>query len=48
MSVEERQIRNLKNKVVDYIHKTASPQAIVKFAIKCNINIPKGLLKYIK
>ena len=42
-SVEESQIRNLKNKIIDYTHKVATPKTIVKFAIICKIPIPKQL-----
>jgi len=43
MQVEESQIRNLKNKVIDYIHKTATPRTIIRFAQICKIHIPKQL-----
>lgn len=42
MGTEESQLRNLKNKVIDYIHK-ATPESVIRLAILCKIKIPKQL-----
>ena len=47
MSTEASQIKNLKNKLVDFIHKT-TPATIVRLAILCKIKVPKQLIdKYL-
>ena len=45
--IEEKQVKNLRNKVRDFINKT-TPESLVRVAIFCRIPIPKPLiLKYL-
>ena len=45
--VEEKQVKNLKNKVRDFINKT-TPERLVRVAVFCRLPIPKPLiLKYL-
>jgi len=47
MSEEKSQIKNLKNKLIDFINKT-TPETIIKFAILYGIKVPKQLIsKYL-
>jgi len=47
MSEEERQLVNLKNKLIDFIHKT-TPGTLIRLAVACKIKIPKQLMdKYL-
>jgi len=43
MSTEASQLRNLKNKLVDFIQKT-TPATIIRLAILCKIKVPKQLI----
>jgi len=48
MSAEEKQIKNLKNKLIDFIHKT-TPENLVRLALFCKIKVPKQLIdKYLQ
>jgi hypothetical protein len=45
--VEEKQVKNLRNKVRDFINKT-TPESLVRVAVFCRLPIPKPLiLKYL-
>lgn len=45
--IEEKQIRNLRNRVRDFINKT-TPENLVRFAVFCKLPVPKPLLmKYL-
>ena len=45
--VEENQIKNLRNRVRDFINKT-TPETLVRVAVYCRLPIPKPLiLKYL-
>lgn len=47
MSEEKNQLNNLKNKLIDFIHKT-TPETLIRFAIFCRIKVPKQLIdKYL-
>lgn len=46
MDIEEKQLKNLKRKIVDFLWKT-TPQNIVKIAVILNIKIPKQLYKFL-
>lgn len=41
--LSEKQIKNLKRKVVSFIWET-TPREAIKLAIMCNIKIPKNLM----
>lgn len=48
MGFEESQIRNIKNKLIDFIQKT-TPEILIRLAITCKIKVPKGLIdKYLQ
>jgi len=45
--VEDKQVKNLRNKVRDFINKT-TPESLVRVAVYCRLPIPKPLiLKYL-
>jgi len=45
--VEDNQIKNLRNRVRDFINKT-TPETLVRVAVYCRLPIPKPLiLKYL-
>ena len=45
--IEERQVKNLRNRVRDFINKT-TPETLVRVAVFCRVPIPKPLiLKYL-
>jgi hypothetical protein len=44
MSVEQRQLKNLRNKIHDLIKKT-TPESLIKFALYCKIKVPDELLR---
>ena len=47
MNNEEKQVKNLKNKIIDFIYK-ASTENLIKFAVNCSIKVPKQLIdKYL-
>jgi hypothetical protein len=47
MSEEKSQLNNLKNKLIDFIHKT-TPGTLIRLAIMAQIKIPKQLMdKYL-
>jgi len=43
MAVEDKQLKNVRNKIIDYI-KTVPPQKLVEFAILCKIKIPENII----
>jgi hypothetical protein len=48
MSVEESQLKNLKNKLINFIHNT-TPETLIRLAIFCKIKVPKQLMeKYLQ
>jgi len=48
MSTEASQLRNLKNKLIDFIHKT-TPETLIRLALFCKIKVPKQLIdKYLQ
>ena len=48
MSTEQSQLKNLKNKLIDFIHKT-TPETLIRLALFCKIKIPKQLIdKYLQ
>jgi len=48
MSIESNQIRNVKNRLIDFIQKT-TPATIIRLAIMCKIKVPKELIsKYLQ
>lgn len=44
MSVEQKQLKNLRNKIIDLVKKT-TPETLIKIAIFCKIKVPDELLK---
>jgi len=47
MSAEESQLKNLKNRLIDFIQKT-TPNTIIRLALICKIKVPKQLMdKYL-
>jgi hypothetical protein len=42
MSEEKSQLNNIKNKIIDFIHKT-TPETLIRLAIFCKIKVPKQL-----
>jgi len=45
--VEDKQVKNLRNKVRDFINKT-TPESLIRVAVFCKLPIPKPLiLKYL-
>ena len=47
MSEENSQLNNLKNKLIDFIHKT-TPETLIRLAVFCKIKVPKHLIdKYL-
>jgi hypothetical protein len=45
--VEEKQVKNLRNKVRDFINKT-TPESLIRVAVFCRLPVPKPLiLKYL-
>jgi len=45
--VEDKQVKNLRNKVRDFINKT-TPESLIRVAVFCRLPIPKPLiLKYL-
>jgi hypothetical protein len=43
MSIEQKQIKNLRNKTLDLIKKT-TPEKLIKIALFCKIKVPNELL----
>lgn len=43
MSTEEKQIKNIKNKLIDFIQKT-TPETMIRLALFCKIKVPKQLM----
>ncbi len=47
MGEEKSQLNNIKNKLIDLIHK-ATPGTLIRLAIICKIKVPKQLIdKYL-
>jgi len=47
MSAEDSQLKNLKNRLIDFIQKT-TPITIIRLALFCQIKVPKQLIdKYL-
>lgn len=44
-SLEDRQIKNLKNKLVDYIRKHATDNLTIRLALICKVKVPKTLIE---
>jgi hypothetical protein len=48
MSVEEKQIKNLRNRALDFV-RVATPEKLIRFAIYLKIKVPNELIiKYTK
>ena len=47
MSVEEKQIKHTRNRIIDFIRKT-TPEKLIRIAILLKVKVPKELIdKYI-
>ena len=44
MELEEKQLKNIRNKVADFIHKT-TPAILIRVAIFCGIKVPVEVYK---
>lgn len=44
MSLEEKQLKNIRNKIIDFIYKT-TPTMLIRVAVVCGIKIPKEIYK---
>ncbi len=42
MGTEASQLNNIKNKIIDFIHKT-TPETLIRLAVFCKIKVPKQL-----
>ena len=42
MSEEKSQLNNVKNKIIDFMHKT-TPETLIRFAIFIRVKVPKQL-----
>jgi len=47
MVIETSQIKNIKNKLIDFIQKT-TPEKLIRLALFCKVKVPKQLIdKYL-
>ena len=44
MSLDEKQLKNIRNKIIDFIYKT-TPVMLIKVAVVCGIKIPREIYK---
>jgi len=44
MDLEEKQLKNIRNKVIDFMYKT-TPRMLIRVAIFCGIKVPWELYK---
>jgi len=42
MDLEEKQLKNIRNKVIDFIYKT-TPRTVIRVAVLCGMKIPREL-----
>lgn len=42
MDLEEKQLKNIKNKIIDFIHKT-TPSMLIRMAVFCGFKVPREL-----
>jgi len=44
MSVEQKQLKNIRNRTIDFVKKT-TPETLIRIALFCKIKVPDEIIK---